>query len=555
MRSYPFFLCILLFLCMVSCHFHTSERAGSRDETVEQEQEKMLTAGKDSSGEDPLPVRGSSYSWNSAASGSSPTVSPGYTSTIYYEENPGVADPEIGDGANNRPLYRYFDHKEQFVVEPVAESRFVNRYGTEFIIPAHSLVYADGTPVTGKVHVSCSEFRTTEEIMLSGIPMKVTAGSTVEELLESAGMYDITAADEKGREVFLQNGENITVNIQAEALGDEYDIFRFEPKTGWITTDTNISVTASDMKKTVFRVRISEEEAQQYAYKQKSTFIYLDWPQGMYPEIEPLRDVAFELKERDSRTLYKMAYDQQQQKELYVMQAGKFNHNTTDKNATYVYFNGMDISFPEGNTKELPLSFVDTLGTVSGVMTPYYKNQNPADVASNPGYDRLGRQLEYLYLVAMGGSANSQQAYGELFRKSAFGVNAVFRFSGFGIWNCDRKILPGYNQSVAPVFVLEGQQVYPTTVSMVLSKNRSVFSQVFVAGEEHKLKYSSRDINLMYYAVNENTIAYVPDAYFKAIPGSARMAEIPLTQVSAAVFAGLLKNGELGISLDETAGK
>lgn len=552
MKHPAFFSFSLLLLFFVSCHSRSPEPIVARDGVNDDRGEKEETKQLGSPDKDPLPVRGSSYTWNKSAAGSQPAVSQGYTSTIYYEEKAGeknVLTPE------ERPLYTFFDHKETWVVDPTVRSVFTNRYGTEFIIPSQALVYADGVPVNGKVHISFSEFRTTEELILSGIPMKVRTGNPDDEFLESAGMFDIHAVDESGKEVFLQNGENITVQMQVEELGEEYDIFRFEKNTGWITTDTSILTLGARSSLMNFRVRISEDEARQYPYKQRSTFIYLDWPRGMYPEIEPLRNVAFEFKERDARSLYQLAYEQQQQKELYASRMLGFSDQAQDRNTQYVYFSSMEIGFEENNRNEVRLVLKDTLGMVDGVMSPYYQKPQMSDFLFVPGYDRLGRQLRFLYVLATTGQAFMAGDYRDLLISSATSASAIFSISGFGIWNCDRKIFPGYNQSVTPVFVLGGQQVYPTTVSMVLSKNRSVFSQVFTGGQEHRLKYSSRDINLMYYAVDASTIAYVTDAYFKAIPGSAQSAEIPLTQVSSAVFAELLKNGELGISLEETAGQ
>lgn len=82
------------------------------------------------------------------------------------------------------------------------------RSGTTVRIPKDALVYADGTPVQGKVDFSYREFRDAADFIATDIPMMYDH----QHQFESAGMFEMTAS-QAGRAIFVKEEAYIDVDF------------------------------------------------------------------------------------------------------------------------------------------------------------------------------------------------------------------------------------------------------------------------------------------------------------------------------------------------------
>lgn len=82
------------------------------------------------------------------------------------------------------------------------------RSGTVIRIPEDALVYADGSPVKGKVDLSYREFRDAADFIATDISMMYNHNHQ----FESAGMFEMTASQE-GREVFVKEDAYVDVDF------------------------------------------------------------------------------------------------------------------------------------------------------------------------------------------------------------------------------------------------------------------------------------------------------------------------------------------------------
>jgi|GEM_PF-1138967 len=101
--------------------------------------------------------------------------------------------------------------------------------GTHIQIPAASLVDANGKPVKGRVRARFREFHTGDEIMLSGIPMRVGSDSC----MSSNGMVELRV-DQQGKELRLKPTKQVNVDLAATFKPDEsYKLFYLEEDEVW----------------------------------------------------------------------------------------------------------------------------------------------------------------------------------------------------------------------------------------------------------------------------------------------------------------------------------
>jgi hypothetical protein len=104
-----------------------------------------------------------------------------------------------------------------------------HKSGTRITIPAASLVYADGTPVTGSVSVSYREFSKPLDILLSGIPMTYDSGGAINQF-ETAGMFELYAS-QGDKELFLKPGATIDLEMKSPDSASTYNFYALDEKS------------------------------------------------------------------------------------------------------------------------------------------------------------------------------------------------------------------------------------------------------------------------------------------------------------------------------------
>lgn len=100
-----------------------------------------------------------------------------------------TSNPTVAESLDVISMWKSRAPKAQgFQVDNATGGSFTTTAGTYFWFEAGSFLHEDGTPVTGKVDVSVTEYRTKADMLFSGVT--VTSGG---DLLESGGMFQILA--------------------------------------------------------------------------------------------------------------------------------------------------------------------------------------------------------------------------------------------------------------------------------------------------------------------------------------------------------------------------
>jgi hypothetical protein len=148
----------------------------------------------------------------------------GITGTLVWlffadnQEKPGI-DPPLG--LTMPYVDTYFDADSGTVIHRPS--------GTHVEIPAGSLVDANGKQVKGRVRARFREFHTGDEIMLSGIPMRVGTDSC----MSSNGMVELRV-DQQGNQLSLKPSAQVNIDLAATFEPDaSYKLFYLEEDEVW----------------------------------------------------------------------------------------------------------------------------------------------------------------------------------------------------------------------------------------------------------------------------------------------------------------------------------
>lgn len=114
---------------------------------------------------------------------------------------------------------------QTFTVDVTTISTLAGTEGTTIIIPANSIVDADGIEITGNVEAKLTEYRSKGGMAASGVT--TVSGNN---MLESAGMFNLEVTKD-GAEVFLKQDSAINVRIDQDELPtNQFILFKGEEK-------------------------------------------------------------------------------------------------------------------------------------------------------------------------------------------------------------------------------------------------------------------------------------------------------------------------------------
>jgi hypothetical protein len=126
---------------------------------------------------------------------------------------------------------------ERFVAEPILKTivagkdQDVDLGRTQVAIPANGIMDANGTVYTGPVTLAYKEYMTPEDVFFSGITMTSNEGD--EPLVfTSGGMFELTATDAAGNELFVNPEEPLNVEMYSGSANSDMDLFKFNEQTG-----------------------------------------------------------------------------------------------------------------------------------------------------------------------------------------------------------------------------------------------------------------------------------------------------------------------------------
>ncbi len=112
--------------------------------------------------------------------------------------------------------------------------------GTILEIPKAAFVDAAGKPVTGKVSLKYKEYKDAVDILGSGIPMEYDSAG-VEQILQTAGMFEMYGFDSTGQAVFIHPDKKVNVSILSPATDSNYNFYAFDTLTNnWKYIDKSV---------------------------------------------------------------------------------------------------------------------------------------------------------------------------------------------------------------------------------------------------------------------------------------------------------------------------
>ncbi|MFN4812364.1 MAG: hypothetical protein ACK5HE_11025 [Bacteroidota bacterium] len=210
---------------------------------------------------------------------------------------------------NNEPIKSKPVIVEKLKIEGVAFAGFeintdkdtfiVSDRGSLITIPKNAFIDSLGNEVTGKVNLSYREFHHPAEIILSRIPMTYDSAGTRYHF-ESAGMFEIDAK-QNGKKLRIAAGKSIAVNLASldtaqtkfnqYYMGNTNESWQYMGKdVQWqMPKDVLNQPAVADTPRYV-QPKLFNEEKQQFK-------IYADISE--FPELSNLRDVVFELSDRE----------------------------------------------------------------------------------------------------------------------------------------------------------------------------------------------------------------------------------------------------------------
>lgn len=135
------------------------------------------------------------------------------------------------------PLDGDFQNDTVFVIDPTVETTVESPNGSSIDIPANILVDAEGNPITEPVELSFTQYHSAADILASGIPMTYEEDGE-EGNFKSAGMFTLRA-NSGGKDVFIKDGEEVTVNLASDEVSEDYNYYELNEQTGDWTFENN----------------------------------------------------------------------------------------------------------------------------------------------------------------------------------------------------------------------------------------------------------------------------------------------------------------------------
>lgn len=112
---------------------------------------------------------------------------------------------------------------------------------TEIIIPQGSFVDSKNNVIKDPVVINYKEYKDEVDVFLAGIPMTYDSAG-VSYMLETAGMFDISAQTKSGDEVFINPDKPLTVNFISTTENEGFNEYEFDKETNnWVYTKPAIA--------------------------------------------------------------------------------------------------------------------------------------------------------------------------------------------------------------------------------------------------------------------------------------------------------------------------
>lgn len=141
-----------------------------------------------------------------------------------------------------RPDFGICPPLPQFVSQPTlktiqAGTNQVVEFGKSlFEFPAQGILDVSGNIYTGPVNLAYREFTNPAEILLSGITMTSESENGETMMFSSAGMFELTASDDKGNELFINPEQPVNAEMFTWIANPEMEMYALNDEGSWTKT-------------------------------------------------------------------------------------------------------------------------------------------------------------------------------------------------------------------------------------------------------------------------------------------------------------------------------
>lgn len=373
----------------------------------------------------------------------------------------------------------------EFIIEAETGGSIKLDNGTSISIPPNAFTSKDGNPIKSKVKLKYREFHTSEQILLSGIPMNYKGS-----FFQTAGMFEINGSTEENETVQIAKNKSLQVNLASNVNDGEYSLYYFdEKKNRWLEKGNSTPIENTEKMKTLATLPTLPDEPIIPQKRDPKTLVFdLDVNLSQYPELKYFNGIVWQF-------------------------AGLHANNNPEKMPWVFTEKWSNVSLKKiPDSKNLfALSLTSRKNNFSTVVAPVLKEKDYQKAMTSfedkmLQYDEQVKKREAIEATA------SREA--DLLR--------TFVVNNFGIYNCDRIYQQADVMQITAKFKLDKEvpeaELNTLKVFQLTGKNRTVISYG-IYNNMVNLVFDQADNNKLLIALPGNKIAVCSNEDFKSITG------------------------------------
>jgi|GEM_PF-1770088 len=143
------------------------------------------------------------------------------------------------------PIVNQSPIAEFFQINNSIDTILISSKGNYISIPKNCFIDINGEDVKGNISISFTEYLSTSDILLSGIPMVYMEGNDTLNF-QSAGMCEVLASSGK-RILSLKDNKQIEIGLRSLAQDNDYNLYYFDTLSGeWLEKEKSLAVVLAD---------------------------------------------------------------------------------------------------------------------------------------------------------------------------------------------------------------------------------------------------------------------------------------------------------------------
>ena len=155
-----------------------------------------------------------------------------------------------------------------YQISNVSDTVLSYKTGSKIVIPKNAFLDKEGKPIKGSVKLIYREFTNPFDIYLGGIPMVYNDSAGIEQVFETAGMFEINAYSQQ-QPVYPNPENKIQVQMNSFQKGNEYNVYQLDTVTGKWTDLGKDKVEIEDYNKSIAslpQVPLAPKKAGQFSF-------------------------------------------------------------------------------------------------------------------------------------------------------------------------------------------------------------------------------------------------------------------------------------------------